>query len=336
MSETIDDLRNIPIAALLPAIHATPIPNASGHYHTTMGKVRVSAGTKGEVFYWFSGPNATHGGKGAINFAISAGLAGDVSDAVRYLRALGPVDSAPIPQVPSSSKPFKPPARTFDPLLNWRGIRTYLVEARKLPADVLKPMTQGPHPALYQGYGDHDGQYLVFPLRDHTDPGKPTVGAIMRYRYLGDPPEGLLKTAKRGRGASHHGWWQVGPYPAPTLIVVEAPIDGLALWSALRAGDRLTTRILATGGTDTPKAPGVWSGVKQMILAQDRDQDGYGDDQAAACIEAAHAAGYSGPTKRLTPPIGTKDWSEVWQVAPDVVRQAVASLCQEEEASPCR
>lgn len=329
---TIDDLRSIPISALLPAIHATPIPNAPEHFHTTMGKVRVSAGKKGgEVFYWFTGPNVGHGGKGAINFAMSAGLATDVPEAIRVLRALGPVDSAPIPPTPSPSKPFKPPARTFDPARNWQGLRDYLVASRQLPADVLRPLTQGPHPALYKGYGDHDGQYLVFPMRNHADPGKPMVGAILRY--LGDPPEGMIKTSKRGRGASQHGWWQVGPYPAPTLIVVEAPIDGLSLWSALAPGDRLTTRILATGGADTPKAPGVWSSVERLVLAQDRD--GHGDDQAAACIQAAQAAGYSGPTERLTPPIGTKDWSEVWQAAPDVVRQAVASLCQEAEASRC-
>jgi hypothetical protein len=213
---------------------------------------------------------------------------------------------------------------------NQRVLQAYLHGQRKLPADLIMSLSQGPHAPIRAGYGDIYGHYVIFPLRDHTQAKKPEVGAILRWKDAGPPTlYGGKKAPKVAGTDSEKGWWQVGPYPARTLIITEAPIDALSLWAALKPEDRETTRILATGGSDKPKAHGVWEGVERLILAQDRDT--VGEDQARDCIATAQAAGYQGPTERLTPPVGTKDWNDVWSVAPDVARTAVHRVLKTQE-----
>lgn len=331
----------VPIAVLVGEIQGEVDPRYTNrnttYYRTALGKLQVSPGRTGDLWHFWSGHLAGQAGGGAIDFAVAAGLASSPREAVERLEALagGGLSTTPRPAAPpkpEAAAAFTPPRPTYNRAANWAAIRAYLCEVRKLPAEVIRPLAEGPHPAIYAGYGDQkgargEGHYLVFPVyASEVWAGREAdarmVGAILRWRHPGDPPEGVPKDPKRGQGASHRGWWQVGPYPAPTLIVVEAPIDALSVWAALPEEARPTTRILATGGSDTPKAPGVWAGVERLICAQDRDSAG--DTQAHQVAAAARMAGLT-PDRmvRLVPPAPAKDWSEVWTAAPDTARRLV-------------
>lgn len=337
----------VPIATLVGEIQGAVDPRYTSrnttYYRTALGKLQVSPGRTEDRWHFWSGPAAGQAGGGAIDFAVAAGLAANPREAVERLWPLVGVE--PLPASRSADRPaaqspkaFRPPRPTYDRAANWAAIRDYLCGVRRLPPEIVRPLVEGPRPAIYAGHGDQkgewsDGHYLVFPVYEPSVyTGRPTdtpmVGAILRWRHPGDPPEGVPKAPKRGSGASQRGWWQVGPYPAPTLIVTEAPIDALSLWAALPAEARQTTRILATGGSDTPKAPGVWTGVERLICAQDRDPTG--DQQAHAVAVAARMAGLAG-MDRLTPD-HAKDWNAVWMAAPDVVRRALHTILVPEAA----
>lgn len=341
MTDAYANLRAIPIETFLDHIQAVTDPNPSTpkstYYHTDLGKLQVTPTQGGQLFHFWSGALAGQGGKGAIDFVITTGLVRDWKEASDYLQPyLGQTPPRPVPLVEqahpagTTKKPYTAPKPVFNAAENQRVLQVYLHGQRKIPSDVIRELSQGPHAPIRAGYGNVYGHYIVFPMCDHTNPRKPEVGAILRWKDAGPPTlYGGKKGPKAAGTDSSKGWWQVGPYPAPTLIVVEAPIDALSLWAALKPEDRTTTRILATGGSDVPKAPGVWAGVERLIFAQDRDA--VGEDQARDCTAAAQAAGVTGPTERLTPPVGTKDWNEVWSIAPDVARTAVGRVLRAQE-----
>lgn len=347
----------VPIAAIALAYldrrpdpkHPHPTEN-NAYYLTSAGRLQIAAKDRELWHLWHSDTK----GAGAIGFVQAVGLAHGFRAAVEFLESLPEWQPATLeaiqaararePEDLASTAPFGPPMRITIPLRNWAAVRDYLCRIRKLPEGLLKPLVEGARPAVYAGYAGDKGErdygagswnhYLMFPqyasaVWRNQPIDRPEVGVIMRYR--GEPPDGVLKTRKSGQGASQRGWWQVGPYPAPTLIVTEAPIDALTLWAALPDDARATTRIIATGGADTPKAPGVWAGVERLICAQDRDSAG--DSQAHEAAVAARMAGLAGTQMvRLTPPPRAKDWSEVWMASPDVVRRQMHRLLVPEAA----
>jgi len=337
-------LRQIPVESLVGLLGKVQLETryvSQGREHiqfmTAYGRLSITpqpGDPHGDLWHFYSGNFAGEPKTyGAINFVLVTGLAPDLRSASEFLRTyVGPAHPRLIswvkqtqPAARAAMKPFKPPARTLDPADNWQAIQTYLCAVRKLPGDVLQPLVARDHPPVMAGWGPIFGHYMIFPLRDHTDPKKPEVGAILRWKGPGIPMlYGGNPGAKVAGTDGSKGWWQVGPYPTKTLIVVEAPIDALSLWSAFTPGDRQTTRILATGGTGFPSAPGVFAGVKIVIAAQDRDV--HGDEQAQATIATAQGAGCTVPVRRLRPPIGTKDWNEVWQASPDTVRRMLAQV----------
>lgn len=298
---------------------------ATTYYHTDLGKLQVTPATGGDKFHFWSGSCQNVGGHGTIAFVLKSGLAHDLRSASDLLTphiGVRPRMAESSPAGHPAPVAFRPPARVLDRAASWSAVRDYLCGVRRLPENVVRPLVQARHPTVYAGWGERDGRYLVFPIRSYASPSQPMVGAIVRWRSPDAPPDGASKAPKRGQGAGERGWWQVGPYPAPTLIVCEAPVDALSLWSALNPEDRTTTRILATGGTGFPSAPGLFAGVERIITAQDRDQEGRA--QTEATLAQARTAGLAVPTIRLEPPKPTKDWSDVWMAAPDLARRLVA------------
>ena len=218
--------------------------------------------------------------------------------------------------------PYVRPQRLTDPQDTASRAVSYLSIRRGIPSAVIRDLLKSPHPPIAVGAGPRYGHYLLFPLRVHTDPETPEVGMILRWKDLGTPPKTLFggaKTPKAPGTQTDQGWWQVGPYPAATTLVTEAPIDALSLWAALTPEDRTTTRIIATGGTGGLEAKGLWTDTERLFLAQDRDDAG--QQQALSTWQAAHTAGVRGPVARLVPP--KTDWNAAWRADPETVRQAI-------------
>ncbi len=323
--------RAIPIESLLTPFAARRDPHqsraGSEYYHTSLGKLQVTTLPGAQLFRFWSGSHAGVGGRGAIDFVIKTGLAHDLRSASDYLQAyVGQAPQRPPSLIgraqAAAKKPYQAPRPIYNAAENQRVLAAYLCGQRKLPTNLIQELGQEPHAPIRAGYGTVYGHYIVFPLRDHTDPGKREVGAILRWQDDGPPTIFDGQKAPKVAGTdSSKGWWQVGPYPASTLIVVEAPIDAVSLWAAMKPADRATTRILATGGTGFPTAPGLFTGVERLIAAQDRDAEGC--QQAQTTAARAQAAGLAVPVIRLEPPKPAKDWNEVWMASPDVVRRAV-------------
>lgn len=341
--EETDRLKAIPIADILRSLYGeldcAPAGKAKT-WRTSDGKVLVGPSARHpgmEAFQALSGPHADGRGHiGALDFVIAWGLARDFQSAKEYLRQFEPsVTLAQQPTKPKTdveeTKPYHehPVPRVLDPTKNRVLLREYLCGERRLPEEVLIQLADQKPPVLYAGYGTKGyaaryGHYLVFPQYHPDRPEIPT-GAILRWRHPGQKPPADWYGGKTNpiapRSQRGDGWWQVGPYPASTLIVTEAPIDALSLWAALSESDRARTRIVATGGAGGLHVPGMWKGAERVFAAQDRDQEGA--RQAKQVLDALKAAGLSaGMFGRLTPPAG-KDWNAAWQASPEAVRRAV-------------
>ena len=335
-SDPYAEARAVPLEALLGTIQGTPHPTQhsphSQYYHTALGKLQITTSTVGapQLWHFWSGAFAGTGGRGAIDFVIHVGLARDLSEACTvlapFVRAVVEASPAPTPRSTERSGPpaFRPVPRMFDAAANWQVVRTYLVNQRRLPEPLIHALAHQSHPVVYAGWGQKFGHYLVFPMR-HPEAPATLTGAILRWRDTGDPPTAWFdgkKAAKAFASRDDQGWWQVGPYAAPTLVVTESPIDALSLWAALSDADRQVTRIVATGGTSRLTAPDIFAGVQRVFTAQ--DADAAGETQARHTLEDVAAAGLTVPVARLQPPTGAKDWNDAWQAAPSVVQRCLA------------
>ena len=335
-----DSLRAIPIGDLVSAIGGAPKgKQQAGYYRTPLGKLQVTPGIGGDSYHFWSGSLAGTAGHGAISFVQHVGLASNFGGACDWLEThqgrnmQGPPRPTTQPLVTRAQKPYQPPWRVFDDRLKASALIGYLTGQRGIPSDIVLDLLRQPHGPLAAGYGPRYGHYILFPMRNHTDPKKPEVGAILRWKGADQPPKTLFggeKAPKAPGTQTGRGWWQVGPYPASTVIVTEAPIDALSLWAALMPADRETTRIVATGGEGGLSAPGLWAGTERVYLAQDRDQAG--GKQALKTWIAAYAASTRCPTTRLLPPGSAKDWNAAWQADPNAVRTALATALQPAQA----
>jgi len=333
------ELQSIPIDSLIHLIGGKPKgPHHRSEYKLPAGTVSVSPQPDGgDSFHFWGGPLHGTSGHGAISFAAKTGIAGSDKYPVvcEFLRAYSGAAASRTTHQPmvARAQPAKnqyiPPHRIFDLQKRTTVLIDYLSGQRKLPAALIKDLARQEHSPLAVGYGEGEktiyGHYLIFPLRNHADPRKPEVGAILRWREPGDPPKHLFggKPGPKVKGTdSSKGWWQVGAYPAPTLIITEAPIDALSLWAGLSEKNRESTRIIATGGEGGLKAPGLWAGTERIFLAQDRDNAGH--QQALKTWIAAYAASVRCPVTRILPPGTAKDWNAAWQVDPRAVQEALS------------
>lgn len=331
----LNSLRAIRLEPLVESIGAVKIPGESNdsttYYRTPHGKLQVTPRKDADSYHFWAGALAGKSGHGAVSFVIAVGLATDFKSACQYLGAR-PQSAEPLqPMVtraqPGPVKPYKSPPHVFGATENAKALAHYLTVQRGIPVDIIAELANQPHPPIKAGYGPRYEHYVLFPVRNHADHKKPEVGSILRWKDPGDPNHdwfGGKKAPKAPGTKTDQGWWQVGPYPAATTMVVEAPIDALSLWSALNPKDRETTRIIATGGEGGLDAPGIWHGTKRLILAQDNDSTG--DRQASKAQDTARKTGYVGPVARLAPPL--KDWNAAWLADPNAVRRALAAALQ--------
>ena len=204
----------------------------------------------------------------------------------------------------------KPYVRIPDNPALWPLVRTYLVEVRKLPANLIdqwhntdrlrgispSPRTQVP--------------YAAFPL---VSPEGKEVGAALRCAGTSEQvaeqeARGYMRKRNQDKTQATEGFWQSHDAPqARSLVLVEAPLDGMALYAALVADHRDPQDfvIRACGGEALNAVH--WSGDWQHLVAGfDRDPVG---ERFSQKVLQAHP---DRDVRRLTPPPGTKDWSEAW------------------------
>ncbi len=254
-------------------------------------------------------PDNPHGlrGAGALDWLIKVeGLT--PQEAVARLRTGAIVPAAP--SVPPAAPPraYTPPQR-WDRA--WPAVRRYLTQDRALPADLVARAH-----AAGRLYATSYGRvpYAVFPLV--TCEGR-DVGALLRC--AGTPAQQHAQTAagyaiKRAAAGSDvtRGFWTLGRGShTSTVLLVEAPIDALALAAMIRARwgaaalDRITIR--ATGGhVLTPEFHAA--GAHRVMAAFDADAAGAAQAARVAAWAAAQGMRYD----RLLPPAGAKDWADAW------------------------
>lgn len=346
MRQESQSLREVPLSVVIPSVWPDATSERQGtnitQWHTPAGKVNVKTNSYGSDSYKFwSGPAAGKGkGRvGAIDFLLDAGVFQSVSEARRYLAHLDPSrvevaiterkQSISITQSQDQPQEFRLPMRTFDPAKNLKHLTDYLVGERKLPRELIESLARNPHPPFYAGFGTKYGDYIVFPCRDHSlpqaisshsaSPPSPT-GAILRWRHADRlPPKnqfGGQKAPMPWGSRRDLGWWQVGQ-GHDTLIITEAPIDGLTIRAATADNPAVaSTTILATGGTGG-LLPRQFQGFGTVLLATDNDLTG---DKIAG--EARALAGPGQTVSRVRPPSDFKDWNAAWQANPEVVKEA--------------
>ncbi|MCY0880785.1 MAG: toprim domain-containing protein [Firmicutes bacterium] len=223
----------------------------------------------------------------------------------------GPAVSAP-PAAPESRPAFRVPAA--HPAA-WEAAARYLAQ-RGIDAAIWTRAHAGGQ-VWAHFYGD-GVPYLVFPLRA-AGSGR-IIGAL--ERCAGTPAQQQqqatfgLKRAVRGSDVIR-GVWQLDRrlFDPAALIMVEAPIDGLALASRLtRSGTAAPYVIRATGGSacNPVQLTGSWTRVYAAF-----DNDAAGDQFAQQVTRWLTATGT--PVQRIVPPAGHKDWA-----AAEAARQMTA------------
>lgn len=329
-------LRQIPLATVI----RTAFPGATGptpgqgrdvvQWQLPDGsKVNVKTTPQSDLYRVWSGPHAGCAGTGAINFLVDLGVCPDFSRAKAWLGDAVPTilpASPPRPQKEDPQKPFQMPHFYRQSTEAWPLIASYLTDIRRLPTILLRSVMQHDPPAIMAGWGPKYGQYLLFPCWDHSQPLKDShpTGALLRWRHPEQtPPTEWFGGNPRPMAPGSHkqaGWWQIGPADAPTLIVTEAPIDGLTVAASLPTFTTQTPDlpanivIMALGG-ESGFTPRQLTGHTQILCATDNDAAG---ERFADQIRAA--AGLGQTVARVRPPAGYKDWNAAWQAHPELTR----------------
>ncbi len=334
--DTTAALRQIPLATVL----AVAFPEAQGptpgqgrgvvQWQLPDGsKVNVKSTPQSDLYRVWSGPYAGRAGTGAINFLVDLGVCADFQDAKAWLHDAVPTClpmSSTNPHKEEPSKPFQLPHVTRDPAAAFSLLTAYLSTTRQLPASLLRAVVQQDPPAILAGWGPKYGHYLLFPCWDHSQPLKdrhPT-GAILRWRHPDEAPPlewfgGNPRPMAPG-SRKQEGWWQIGSTTADTLIITEAPIDGLSVAASLPTFSDHTPAlppdiaILALGG-EAGFTPRQLAGHSEILCATDNDGAG---ERFADQIQAAAVPGQT--VVRVQPPTGYKDWNAVWQDHPTLAR----------------
>ena len=301
----------IPVEVLARARYGPPDPRKSTRttlQWTQTDQGRLVVGIQGRYQNAWRFMDTTVKGHGPIDWLVKVeGLS--LREAAERLRnatfvASLPPSSAPSPQ---ESKPYDP---IPDNAALWPSVRTYLTETRKLPTDLVdhwhetgkvRALTPSSHTVV---------PYAAFPL---MSPAGHEVGAVLRC--AGTPAQqrqqiGAGFSVKRNQGGSQptQGFWQSHDAPqAQTLVLVEAPIDGMALYAALLTDHRDPSDFVIRASAGEALKPVHWTGDwAHIVTAFDRD---------AAGERFHHTVRQANPdhdVRRLTPPPGHNDWAEAW------------------------
>lgn len=197
-----DQLRTLPLPAVLGALEATPDPHDPAKWHTARGVLSVS---RAKFMNW----NLGIGGGGAIDLVIHLRQVG-FGQALEWLEQRFSTATSPPPQptLRGHSLLLPPPVAG-----NWPRVQRYLVHERKLPATLLEPLAQSG--VLYA-----DAQTnAVFVLLDTA--GNP-VGAELR---------GTTALSWRGMAPGSrkdHGFFSVSAPISHAIILCESAIDALS------------------------------------------------------------------------------------------------------------
>jgi hypothetical protein len=329
-------LRQIPLATVIPIAFPTAAGPTPGQGRDVVqwqlpdgSKVNVKTTGQSDLYRVWSGPQAGRAGTGAINFLVDLGVCPDFPSAKAWLQDAVPTLTPARPPAPpreTPPAPFQMPHFYRNPTEAWPLIADYLTDVRQLPAPLLRTVIHHDPPAILAGWGPKYGHYLLFPCWDHSQPLKDShpTGAILRWRHADhDPaPEWFGGNPRPMAPGSHKqaGWWQIGPADAATLIITEAPIDGLTVAASLPTVTERTpdlpagVAICALGG-EAGFTPPQLVGHHQILIATDNDAAGA---RFAAQIRAAAQPGQI--VERVSPPAGYKDWNAVWQAQPALAR----------------
>lgn len=208
----------------------------------------------------------------------------------------------------------------------WRPVRDYLVGVRGLPESVVHAAwDQG---QIQMGYGQVNGHYILFPLRDWSRPdstphGPKPVGALKRWRESYPPPRPeYTKMAMPGTDKKA-GWWQFSAWnqPKSILVLTEQPIDALSVMSAAVWAERQMEVAVAGFGGQGGVTEKLVGSAPHLIIATDHDTAGLGYAQQIEHIAQRLPTVQS--VTRCLPPEG-KDWNDWWRQDRDAAITALA------------
>jgi hypothetical protein len=268
----VDNLRRIPLLAVLRAAGAEADRHDPAKWHTAHGALSVNGA---KFFNW----NQDRGGGGAIDLAMHLNAC-DFTAAIQWLAQCCVAVPAPPQRTPSSQPVLMLPTPAAGQL---DRVQRYLREQRRLPEALLKPLQDAG-----RLYADRHAN-AVFVLLGRE--GRP-VGAELR---------GTSATTWRGLSAGSCkdlGYFACGPAHANELVLCESAIDAISC-AALHP-NRLC---LSTAGA-RPKP--AW--LPQLLAQHHRlycgfDADPTGDQMADAMIAIYPII------QRLRPPL--HDWNDV-------------------------
>ena len=167
-------------------------------------------------------------GKGPIDWLIRVEGMTPLTAAERLSTATG-VDTVPKPQAVQSPQEKLYHSIPDDPTL-WPPVRTYLVKIRKLPAQMVDQWHEIDRVRARTPSSKTSVPYAAFPL---ISPQGNEVGTVLRCAGTREQQRQQLTSGfslKRNQAGSHptQGFWSSHDAPrAQTLVLVEAPIDGI-------------------------------------------------------------------------------------------------------------
>ena len=274
--------------------------------HTDQGRLIVGIQGRYENAWRFMDSGVK--GKGPIDWLVKVeGLS--LRDVAERLST-----SAFLQTLPQPAKPLSPPPNPYQPIPDnptlWPPVRTYLTEIRKLPAHLVDQWHETDHVRAISPSAKTSVPYASFPL---VSPQGDEVGAILRCAGTPDQQRQQLATGfstKRNQTGSQptQGFWQSHESPhARTVLLVEAPIDGMALYAALVQTGRDPRDFVIRASAGEALNPVHWTGDWEHIVAAfDRDAAGERLSQKVRQANPGH------DIRRLVPPAGSKDWGEAW------------------------
>ncbi len=329
------DYKALPVDQIAQSLFGTPTEgNARSQWirwrNTPLGTVSVHRGVRpGERYQWWTAStllNPNQGAKNALNLVLAVQNAGTfptdpaaVARACRALDHLGGI--APVVTRTQSSR-LTSQTKGYVPMKDnhqaWPQVEQYLTQIRHLPQALIPTWhTQGQIRAIAYGRVP----YVVFPLRNTAGD---EVGAVLRC--AGTPEQQRQQLAqgyavKRVATGSQpdKGFWQSHASPqAQTLVLVESPIDAMALYAVMVTAHKDPQTFVIRASTGSALNAQHWQGHWSHLIAA-FDQDAAGEAFAHKVRQEAPVA-----VHRLTPPQGRKDWAEAWARVQDRSRNREA------------
>jgi len=308
---SLDMLRAYAVEALATARYGPPDPEKSTQKtavwktteHGTLLVNRLGN------FFRFD-PERTDGlrGAGALDWLIKVeGLT--AKDAVQRLQAT-PAPAA----IPAAKAAEDGARRAYTPVADhpaaWPAVRRYLTQDRTLPPDLVDRLRADRRIRAARWGGV---PYAVFPLRDAAGQ---EVGAVLRC--AGTPAQQQAQAAagyalKRVAPGSDVkiGYWSPYDSPAATaLVLVEAPLDAVALWARFRVRGTDLNQVAIRATTGAAVNAQQWADRAWAHVYAAFDADAAGDRLAERVTVWGQT--YGVPVHRVVPS-GAKDWAAAWE-----------------------